>query len=285
MNKPAKRIFISYRRSDALGFAGRLSDSLESYFGKNRIFRDIEDIAGGADFEEVIKSSLESAIAVIVLIGPRWTSITDTNGNPRLGAARDYVTAEISMALELGIPIYPVLIEETPMPRPNELPDALTLLVRFNALTISDKRWDFDVERLGKVISLDIPSPNERILRRVKIAVSLGLSTTLTLSAAIICWNFLRNEEVLIQYWQSGIPFVAVAISALLLTSIKDLITTDKRPYLIASIVVGGVGSFLFFALQVVLEQQQEPMILFFGSTLVITTMFALLLMSGLSAK
>jgi hypothetical protein len=35
---------------DTKGYAGRLSDSLEEYFGNNRVFRDIEDIEGGAAF-------------------------------------------------------------------------------------------------------------------------------------------------------------------------------------------------------------------------------------------
>ena len=39
------KIFISYRRADARGVAGRLGDSLGQYFGDNRVFRDIEDIA------------------------------------------------------------------------------------------------------------------------------------------------------------------------------------------------------------------------------------------------
>ncbi|MBT8185218.1 MAG: toll/interleukin-1 receptor domain-containing protein, partial [Eudoraea sp.] len=54
------KIFISYRRSDTQGYAGRLSDSLANYFVENRVFRDIEDITGGSeyatDFEEHISS-------------------------------------------------------------------------------------------------------------------------------------------------------------------------------------------------------------------------------------
>ena len=49
------KIFINYRRGDAGGYAGRLSDSLAGYFGRNRIFRDVTDIDYGHDFEQVIK--------------------------------------------------------------------------------------------------------------------------------------------------------------------------------------------------------------------------------------
>jgi hypothetical protein len=72
--KKEGRIFISYRRTDAKGVAGRLSDTLEAYFGNNRVFRDIEDITGGAEFGQVIEKNLHSSDAVIVLIGPDWLS-------------------------------------------------------------------------------------------------------------------------------------------------------------------------------------------------------------------
>ena len=81
------RIFISYRRSDANGYAGRLEDSLEEYFGNNRVFRDIEDIKGGAAFGEVIEKNIRTADAVIVLsyfgsiiIGTRMLTLMNMSG-------------------------------------------------------------------------------------------------------------------------------------------------------------------------------------------------------------
>ena len=38
------QIFISYRREDSAGFAGRLFDRLRSRFGENRIFMDVAGI-------------------------------------------------------------------------------------------------------------------------------------------------------------------------------------------------------------------------------------------------
>jgi len=68
--KYQRKIFISYRRADTQGFAGRLSDSLEAYFGENRVFRDIEDIKGGSEFAKDIEAHLATADAVILLMGP-----------------------------------------------------------------------------------------------------------------------------------------------------------------------------------------------------------------------
>jgi len=279
------RIFISYRRADARGVAGRLADTLEDYFGDNRVFRDIDDIAGGSDFAKVIDNNLESADAVIVLIGPDWTTINDGEGNTRLGGEGDYVTAEITSAIKMGVPIYPVLIEDTPMPRESELPEELAPLVRFNAVSISDRRWKYDVLRLGKVIAFDIPSANERLLDRVRAAISLAFCLSVTTTTGIVVWNVFFNNEVLLQPWHAGISFTAAALSTLGLMSIKDLIATDKRPYIMASIWTGTIGCLSFFVLLVLLASDTEPIVMYFGSTMVISIMFALMVMSGFKVK
>ena len=69
--KKLGRIFISYRRSDTQGYAGKLSDSLEAYFGGNRIFRDIKGIKGGSKYAKDIDEQMSSADAVIVLDWPK----------------------------------------------------------------------------------------------------------------------------------------------------------------------------------------------------------------------
>ena len=110
--KNQRKIFISYRRADTQGFAGRLSDSLEAYFGENKVFRDIE-------------VQLESTDAVIVLIGPNWLSLTNADGKTRLETEDDWVSQEIITAIKKGIQLFPVLIEGTVLPRKNELPEKL----------------------------------------------------------------------------------------------------------------------------------------------------------------
>lgn len=46
-------IFISYRRDDSQGFAGRLADDLTEIFSPDLVFRDVE-IPAGYDFTEVL---------------------------------------------------------------------------------------------------------------------------------------------------------------------------------------------------------------------------------------
>ncbi len=279
------KIFISYRRTDASGVAGRLSDTLGAYFGDERVFRDIEDIAGGANFGNVIEQNLQSADAVIVLIGPSWLTITDSKGQRRLDDPDDWVALEIAAALRLGISVYPVLIENTSMPREEELPEKLKPLSRCNALSITDKRWKYDVLRLGRVISFDIPSASERKLDLVRAVISLVLLATLTFAAGIITWNFLQKSDKLLQLWQSGVPFVGIGASTLLLYSIVGLVEESRQRFIYASIWSGAVGGLIFFILMIIFEDTQEPMVTFFGATLVTSLMFALMNMSGFKSK
>jgi len=283
--KNAGKIFISYRRADALGVAGRLGDSLGEYFGDDRVFRDIEDIAGGDDFGNVIEQNLQSADAVIVLIGQEWLSLTSNDGQRRLDDPNDWVAQEITVAIELGIPIYPVLIEDTPMPRVDELPDKLKTLVRYNAMSLSDKRWKFDVLRLGKIISFDIPSASERALNRVRAGISFAIFASLTIAAGIVSWNFLQSNAEILQLWQSGVPFVVIITSTLILFSIVGLVDEDRRRYIYASIITGAMGSLIFFVLLLFLDDSQEPMVTFFGSILVATLMSAFMNISGFKTK
>jgi len=184
--EPQGRIFISYRRDDTQWVAGRLSDSLSQYFGDKRVFRDIEGIGGGADFSEVIRGTLGEADAAVILVGEGWIDATDEAGQRRLDDPDDWVVQEIATALEAGIPVYPVLVEDTQMPRTDALPERLRPLIRLNAITVSDKRWDSDVARLAKIVGLDIPSVTERKLQGINLLISLALVLTVLATCTIL---------------------------------------------------------------------------------------------------
>src|SRR6185369_887378 len=69
-----KGIFISYRRQDAAGYAGRLYDRLVSHFGAERVFMDVEGIEPGVDFVEALERAVASCEVLIVIIGNDWLS-------------------------------------------------------------------------------------------------------------------------------------------------------------------------------------------------------------------
>jgi hypothetical protein len=88
MDRRANRVFISYRRDDAAGYAGRLEEALEKRLGHGSVFRDVLDIPPGEDFVAAIRARLAGAQAVLVLIGPRWAG-GEAPGPRRIGDGED----------------------------------------------------------------------------------------------------------------------------------------------------------------------------------------------------
>jgi hypothetical protein len=62
---------------------------------------------------------------------------------------------------------------------PDELPKVLQPLVRHNAVSISDRRWDTDVTRLAQIVALDIPSATESTLHWLNLGISGALFSTI----------------------------------------------------------------------------------------------------------
>jgi hypothetical protein len=62
------RVFLSYRRDDAGGYAGRLTDALLQHLGPKIVFQDVTAISPGQDYAAAIDR--ESDAAALVVIGP-----------------------------------------------------------------------------------------------------------------------------------------------------------------------------------------------------------------------
>jgi hypothetical protein len=140
--------FISYRRDDSAGHVGRLYDALSAHFGRQRLFFDIDHIAPGQDFVQVLDNSLNRCSVLLVVIGKRWAGSGRT-GARRIDQADDFVHLEVAAGLRRAdLRVIPVLIQGTKMPGPASLPDDLKELSRRNAFELSDLRWKEDVARL-----------------------------------------------------------------------------------------------------------------------------------------
>ena len=60
-------VFISYRRDDSGGNAGRLFDVLAGRFGPEQTFMDLDDIKGGDDFTAVIGEKVSQCGALLAV--------------------------------------------------------------------------------------------------------------------------------------------------------------------------------------------------------------------------
>ena len=136
-------IFVSYRRRDSAGHAGRLQDALNRQFGRDHVFYDVTDIEEGIDFATAINDAIAKADVVAVIIGPRWgrRGLRD-----RILPRQDWVLFEIGQARRAGKPVLPILVGGGSMP--TSLPAEARFLSTINAFPLRDESWENDVERL-----------------------------------------------------------------------------------------------------------------------------------------
>jgi hypothetical protein len=136
-------IFISYRRDDSRGATGRLADKLVQQFGAEQVFRDLDAIEAGANFQRAIVDAVRAASVILVIIGRTWADVRTADGRRRLDDPDDYVRREIETALSANIQVVPVLVEGANMPKSDALPDSLHPLALRQAFELSDTRWGY----------------------------------------------------------------------------------------------------------------------------------------------
>ena len=195
-------IFISYRREDSSGQAGRLYDRLAGHFGKDKVFMDIDTIRPGVDFVDVIKESVGSCDVLIAVIGRQWLTTTDEKGR-RLDSPDDFIRLEIAAALDRNVRVIPALVGGGAMPK-TDLPEPLARLARRQAIEISDMRFHHDVDRLieaveealgrkSKTKTKDSPSLFRRLgLESIK---RRGLSYGLVLAILVLAYLYFTRPE------------------------------------------------------------------------------------------
>ena len=145
------KVFISYRRRETAGHAGRLYDRLAEHYGDERVFMDLR-MEPGLDFVEQIDEAVTHCDALLSLIGAQWLDMRDAHGRRRLEDPNDFARLEVEAALARNVRVIPVLLQDANMPEPEDLPESLAPLARRHAIELSDERWDYDVGRLIEVL-------------------------------------------------------------------------------------------------------------------------------------
>src|SRR5688572_4421100 len=172
-------IFISYRREDAAGWAGRLSADLSAGFRKVKIFMDIDAIPPGVNYDEYITQAVGSCDVLIALIGPHWLTVADKRGRRRLDNTDDFTRIEIAAALKRNIRVIPALVGGAEVPAMEDLPEDLKPLARRQAYELADHRWADDCKRLIAALRPIVQTKNRTVH---KVASALGLALLLGLA-------------------------------------------------------------------------------------------------------
>ena len=148
-------IFISYRRNEASGHAGRLFDRLGARFGDDRVFMDVDTLVPSEHFATRIERAIATADVMLVLIGPRWIAEI-----ARLADPADFVRREIATALRVECRVVPVCLDGASIPDASTLPEDLRKFVACEGAVLRHGEFGRDADHLADSLTAFVrPSP------------------------------------------------------------------------------------------------------------------------------
>ena len=163
------RVFLSYRRTDSKWAVGRLYDRLGEGLKRENLFLDVSDSEPGDDYVERIRRIVGTCDVLLAVIGRDWLTAQDTSGRRRLDDPGDWVRVEIATALNRGIRVIPILVDDAPMPERHDLPEDLIGLSRRNAKIVSFTHFHSDLDSLLRVLEKVLgKSPEAKVAQESK---------------------------------------------------------------------------------------------------------------------
>jgi len=189
-------LFVSYRKEDTSGEAGRLADELQHALGRRFVFRDAVSISPGDQWDDALIEELAAAKIVLVLVGPKWlATLTDRLSDQRV----DYLHKEVATALAARKRVIPVLLRGEPLSPADALPADLKALTSCQTMSLRDEAWSTDVNRL--VDAIGRPYRYDLLTLRAIGAVTLITMAVWRLAAALAPdraadFDFLRTVEL-----------------------------------------------------------------------------------------
>ena len=147
------KIFISYRRSDSEYPSGRIFDALAAKFTGDEIVFDVQSIPEGKNFKDHIRESIETSAILLAIIGRAWLGPFWERWFGLRRNSENFVFAEIELALEIGVPILPILLDDANMPPVRSLPPPIRPLTDLNAATVrAGRSFTNDIRRVIDII-------------------------------------------------------------------------------------------------------------------------------------
>jgi hypothetical protein len=157
----------------------------------------------GLDFRKILTERVTACDVFLAVIGDKWLSVTGPSGGRRLDDTDDYVRIEIEGALSRHIPVIPVLVGNSSVPKAEELPETLQALAHRQATLVRpDPDFHHDVERLFRgieeaVAARSAPEPEaaawlDRKLLRLGLASAAVLGV---LAFGIVLFAVVRDKE------------------------------------------------------------------------------------------
>jgi hypothetical protein len=150
-SQPRGPIFISYRKADARDLAGRIRDRLVYFEPRYNVFRDDDSIVPGANWRTVIKSGIDEAKLVLLIMSENWLG-DGPSGKRRIDSLNDMVRYEVETALSLERTLIPLVVLGTIFPPP-ALPSSLSPLAGIQTFNFDPREFDSSIATLRKAIA------------------------------------------------------------------------------------------------------------------------------------
>ena len=195
------RFFVSYRRGDTAGRAGRLVDSLVDRFGRDAVFHDVGSIAPGERFMDRIGAAIAQVDVLFAVIGPGW--IASGSAGRRLDEVDDPVRLELEAALAAGRRIVPVLVDRASMPAAGDLPPSIAELAATNACEVRDESWAADVQRM--LLALGVVRAPLAVSRRRLLVASGGIAVAV--ASGVTIWRRSAGDSPRVESAGDWYPF------------------------------------------------------------------------------
>lgn len=177
-------VFINYRRDQTAGEARALYNDLVKLLGADRVFMDVDNIALGRDFREVLRQRLDDCEVMLTLVGRGWADARDAAGRRRLEQSDDFVRLEIATALQRNVTVTPVLLQDARMPGADTLPEDLKPLAYRNGFEIAHQTWDSNVRELVTRLGLAPARGQVPAAARSRAPLVAGLAALVAAGAA-----------------------------------------------------------------------------------------------------
>jgi hypothetical protein len=171
-------LFVSYRVDDSAHATIAIADQLARHFGAGNVFRDRDSLPLGALYPRRIRRALERCDTVLAVIGPHWLEARDAQGARRLDDPKDWVRTELRMAFQRGIPVVPVLLDQTGLPGRTQLPADIHLLSLSTFWQVRSQSFASDIRGLiDNLVPLDGAGPSREPAAEVPRNVQHNTST------------------------------------------------------------------------------------------------------------
>jgi hypothetical protein len=150
-------VFINYRGEDSETAAVLIDRELAARFGSDRIFLDSRSIPAGTDFVEELLGQLRACSVLVVVIGPRWLTLTGPAGRRRIDDPQDWIRREIQEALTHGLRVIPILTDDVALPAEADLPADIAGLSRRQYVPLRRRYTSVDLAYLVEKITENDP--------------------------------------------------------------------------------------------------------------------------------